>query len=227
MTFWHEERAGFKEDKAVVKLLNDDDSFKKSVIIPTDYYPLSGEYEVFTYKNTKVVNDEKVLAVFDGVKYRIGCCYGNTQEVVSRLRELGYDAKPYVGWLFTGVTEFPIHHCWCVLDGDKILDLADDFTVMLSGVNGEHFKDKRGDELRELAAAFQMAASKVPNRVRCQPVGQATPFLLYVGCECEPENGRLIYRNLLQRYPHHECERNCDASGMNATQRVMRDMGLM
>lgn len=225
--FWHESRARFKEDKAVVKLLNKDGSFKKSVVTPTDYYPLNGKYEVFTYENTVQTDNEDVLKIFDSVKYRIGHCYTNTKEMVSRLRESGFNAKSYVGWLFSGVTQFPIHHCWCVLDGNTILDLADDFSVMLSGANGEHFKDKSFDERRKLTVDFQLAASKVPNSIRCQPVGQATPFLLYIGCECSPDEGRIIYNNLIYKYPGHECERKCDSSGLNATQRMMREVGLM
>lgn len=225
--WWHENQARFKGDKAVVKLVNEDRSFKKSVIIPTDYYPLNGKYEVFTYANTKQTVDEEVLKVFDKVKYRIGHCYTNTEEMVQRLQKLGYDVKPYVGWAFTTACDFPIHHCWAVLNGETILDLADDFTMMYSGANGENFKeDQSEEERRELIVSFQMAASKVPNSARCYPVGIATPFMLYIGCKCDPEEGRKIYNSLIRKYPDHECQRNCDASGLNKTQKLMREVGL-
>lgn len=226
-TWWHEERTRFKADKAVVKLANEDGSFKKSIIIPTDYYPLNGKYEVFTYANTKQTVDEGVLEVFDKVKYHIGHCYTNTAELVSRLRKRGYDVKPYVGWVFVTACDFPIHHCWAVLNGETILDLSDDFTMMYSGSNGENFKEGLSiEERRELIVSFQLAASKVPNSARCYPVGLATPFMLYIGSECDPEEGRTFYNNLIRKYPGHECERNCDASGLNATQKAMRDAGL-
>lgn len=224
---WFEERVRFKEDKAVIKLANVDGSFKKSVILPTDYYPLNGKYEVFTCGNTKQTMDEGVLEIFDKVKYRIGHCYSNTSNLISRLKKHGYDVKSYVGWLFTSEQEFPVHHCWAVLDGNILLDLGDDFTMMLTGANGENFKDDLSkEEVRELMVSFQLAASRVPNSVRCYPVGRVTPFLLYVGCECSPEEGSVIYNNLIFKFPDHECQRNCDASGLNALQRAMREAGM-
>lgn len=225
--WWHENHTRFKEDKAVVKLVNEDRSFKKSIIIPTDYYPLNGKYEVFTYANTKQTVDEEVLGAFDKVKYRIGHCYSNTEELVQSLQKLGYNVKSYVGWAFVNACDFPIHHCWAVLNGETVLDLSDDFTMVYSGANGENFtEDLTEEERRELIVSFHLAASKVPNSARCYPVGLATPFMLYIGCECSPEEGRNIYNNLIRKYPGHECERNCDASGLNATQKLMREAGL-
>lgn len=224
---WYEKRTRFKVDKAVVKLVNEDGSFKKSIVVPTDYYPLNGKYEVFTYANTKQTLDDGVLEIFDKVKYRIGGCYTNTTELVARLQKRGYDVKSYVGWAFLTESDFPVHHCWAVLNGETILDLSDDYTMMLTGENGEYFTEGQSkEERRELIVSFQLAASKVPNRVRCYPVGRATPFMLYIGCECSPDEGRKIYNNLIRKYPGHECERNCDASGLNATQKAMREAGL-
>ena len=139
--FWHETHARFRDSRAVIKLLNKDGSFNKSIMIPTVSYPLNGKYEYFTYKNTEPVTDEAVLKIFDETKYRIGFCYTNVEELLGRLKASGYDAKSYVGWLFTGATEYPVHHCWVVLNGNMILDLADDMSVMLSGQNGECFKN--------------------------------------------------------------------------------------
>jgi len=188
---------------------------------------LNGNYEIFTYENTEQVLDKNVLAVYDKVKYNIGSCYSNTNALASALRMRGIEVKTYVGWIFTNNYQFPVHHCWAVVNGNSVLDLSDDFTVMLSGANGEHFEGKSITETRELIADFQLAASRLPNSVRCNPVGTPTPFLLYVGCECEPEQGKVIYRDLIRRFPNHECQRNCDSSGLNATQRVMRKYGLI
>ena len=224
---WHEECARFKEDKAVVKLTNADGSFKGSVIVPTLYYPLNGDYEVFTYKNTEPVTDEAVLEIFDSVEYHIGHCYQNTEKLVTKLRDAGYDAKSYVGWMFIDVTEYPVHHCWCVLNG-SVLDLSDDHTLMLSGENGKIINEAKSiQEKRELIASFAAWAKGLRNRDRCTPVGTPTPFMLYIGCECEPEQGRAIYRNLMKDYPDHECERNCDENGWNAMQKLMKEKGLM
>lgn len=224
---WFEDSARISENKVVVKIRNSDMSFRKSVIIPTISYPLNGKVCTFSSKNTKRVEDKAVLDIFDSVRYKIGFCYQNTQKLVSKLQAAGYDAVSYVGWLFTSVTDFPVHHCWCVLNGESVLDLADDYTVMLSGTNGDNFKDKSIDEVREAFVSFAKEAKKHKNSERCAIVGTPTPFLLYVGSPCDPEEGRRIYQKLIAAMPDHECQRNCDSSGYNATQRRMKEAGLM
>ena len=228
-SMWWERYFRNKGDRAVIKLHDEAGNFTQSVIIPTAYYPLNvnGKHEIFTYKNTKAVTDEEILQLFDEVKYEIGHCYRNTDELCKKLRAHGYPARSYVGWLFASETDLPVHHCWCVL-GNSVLDLADDLTLMLSGENGENFKSTNShEELQELNVSFHEWAFTLSNHLRCQTVGQVTPFLLYVGSECEPDYGRKIYRQLMAKYPNHECERNCDSKGYNATQRILKNRGLM
>lgn len=226
---WHEQNVRFKPDKAVVKLRNPESGeFLKSVIIPTDYYPLNGKYEVFTYANTEIIRDEKVLDIFDSVKYRVGKCYQNTLELVGKLKEAGYSAIPYVGWAFINSYEVPVHHCWCVLNGKHLLDLGDEYTLLYDEENRKNFDGLQSkEEQMEVMVSFREWANLLPNRARCYPVGVATPPLLYIGCPCEPEEGRNIYRSLLARFPNHECEANCDGDGWNALQRKYRERGLM
>ena len=228
MQMWYEETATIKEDKAVVKLYDENNKFSQSIIVPTMYYPLNGKLRVYNYKNTKKIEDINILKAFDKVNYKIGSCYTNTKELVKELKKEGYNIKSYVGWLFTGQTETPIHHCWAVINDNSILDLADDFTVMLSGDNAKNFESLNTKiERAEMIANFQLAARNVKNSIRCSPVGVPTQFLLYVGSECEPEKGKEIYRNLIKQYPDHECQRNLDAEGYNETQRVMKKVGLI
>lgn len=226
--WWHEECATQKTDRVVVKLRAKNGAFLKSVIVPSVMYPLNGACEVFTYRNTKRVDDEAVLACFDSVRYKIGRCYDNAERLAQALKEAGFDAVPYVGWAFVADGETPVHHCWVVLNGEAVLDLGDDYTAMLSDENAKYFEVVQSiEEKRELIASFQLAARKVKNRQRCYPVGTPTPFLYYVGSPCDPEEGRRIYCRLMQSFPGHECERNCDANGMNATQRILAQRGLM
>lgn len=224
---WYEQQAKQYTDRLVVKLLNENGSFRKSIIVPTAYYPLNGKMEIFTVENTKPVEDETVLQIFDSVKYRVGFCYYNSDKLLSLLRENGYDAKMYCGWLFTSATQEPIHHAWVVLDGVSVFDLSDDFTVMLSGKNGEKFNGKDAKTVKELIADFHIAAKNAPNSIRCCTVGTPTPFLLYVGSECGAEQGKAIYNNLIDKYPDHECQRNCNSIGLNATQLIMLQRGAM
>lgn len=223
---WHKKQIRLKNDKVVVKLY-EEDVFKKSVIVPTVYYPLNGNYEVFHYENTEKVADENVLKIFDSMKYRVGHCYQNTDALVTALRDAGYDAVAYVGWLFVCGWDYPVHHCWCVLDGKYVLDLSDDYSVMM-GLNAKAWENvKTKEEQIELIASFTAEAKKHPHSIRCAPVGTPTPFLYYVGCPCDPEEGRKIYQRLIRDYPDHECQRNCDKNGLNQTQKRLKELGLM
>lgn len=235
---WHENNKFVveKNDRVVVKLRTDDDVenkksvFLKSIIIPTAMYPLNGQYEVFTYRNTLPVTDEKVLEIFDSAAYDRGRCYTNIKVLTQMLLENGYDAKSYVGWLFVSGSTLPIHHCWCVLNGHSVLDLADDFTQM------RHFEKENyceetssGNDARMRFIEFAKYIKKhhIPNHERCFPVGTPTDYLFYVGAECDCDDGLLMYRNLMYTYPNHECQRNCDSNGFNATQKLFREAGLM
>lgn len=214
-----------KENKVVVKLYQED-IFKDSCIIPTVYYPLNGKFEVFTVENTKQCLDEKILEIFDRVDFKVGHCYQNTDNLVRELQKEGYNAKSYVGWLFTGAGQYPIHHCWCMLD-NYLLDLSDNFTMMLGGSNGENFKDAQTKEEQALVMAdFLRAAQKAKNSEKCYPVGTPTPFMFYIGNECEPDVGRRIYQQLMKEFPDHKVDRT-DKNGLNQTQKILQKEGLM
>lgn len=216
----------FKEDKVVAKLYNEDGSFKMAINIPSVYWPLNEvKYEIFRYDDCEEITDKAILEAFDATNYKIGRCYTNVEHLVKNLRDRGIEAEPYVGWLFVEENGTPIHHCWVVVNG-SVLDLADDYAVQMANI--EHFnKAETDEELRELIADFQKWARQFPNSKRCMPLGKPTPGLLYVGCPCGPRMGRTIYNRLMRAWPDHVCDRNCDATGMNATQRVIAKHGLM
>jgi len=225
---WYDTAARIHQDRVAVKLYDKNGAFLHSVVTPTEYYPLNGTPQVFNYANTIPVKDGEVLAAFDEEKYRVGFCYDNTTRLVAALTERGYDVKPYVGWMFVSQFQAPVHHCWAVLNGQSLIDFADDITVMLAGENAANFR--QGGSLKEARKSivdFQKAAQEQKNSVRCYPVGQATPLLFYIGSVCDPNDGRRVYNALMRKYPNHECERNCDADGYNETQKMMKQNGLM
>lgn len=216
-----------KENRVVVKMYCRE-SFVKSVVIPTSYYPLNGQYEVFTQENTEVLEDEKVLALIDSVEYQIGHCYQNSRLIADTLVFNGYEAETYVGWLFVD-DAIPIHHCW-VKFKDSIIDLSDDFAVLFSKENAMHFQGvKSKEEYAEVLASFHQFVRErhIPNSVRCCPIGNPHSSLVYIGSVCEPEEGRKIYNQLITQYPDHECHKNVGEDGMNATQRQLFQSGLM
>lgn len=216
-----------KENKVVVKLKNQDGTFKESCIVPTVMYPLNGPLQVFNTNNTCLVEDKTLLEVFNSVKYQVGKCYQNSIDLAAALRALGYEAKTYVGWLFLSETTYPVHHSWVVVE-NHVLDLSDDYSIMLYGDNKKNFDNcKSLEEQRQMLASFRQAAAKQPNSVRCSPVGCPSSFLLYIGCECDPDKGRKIYRDLIKTYPNHPVHKNVGADGLNATQSLFKKEGLM
>jgi len=231
--FWWEEHGNvrLRDDKAVVKLLQEDDTFCDSVHIPTEYWPLNGRYELFHYRNTMPVADPQILDIFDSIPYQIGHCYANAGSLAAALRERGYRAICYAGWLFTSVYEYPVHHCWVVLEteeGKSVLDLSDDQTIMFAGENAKNFQPGLSQEqAREVIAGFIAAAVKEKNHIRCAPVGTPTPYFLYIGCPCNNDAAITTYNKLAVKYPRHKSIRNLDETGKNATQRLLADMGLM
>lgn len=215
-----------KTDRAVAKIRDKNDKFIKSVIIPTELYPLNNnDFRVFHWSNTKEITDVKVLELIDKVKYQIGHCYQNTTEVVDILRKHDYNVKSYVGWLFVGVHTFPVHHCWAVINDNEVIDLADDFSILFSAYNIQNLSNI--EESRKVLLDFEQANKNKKNTERCGNLGKASSMLYYVGSECEPNTGRRIYRELIDKYPSHECQRNCDAKGLNGTQKMFAENGLI
>lgn len=216
----------FKEKKVVAKLYNEDGSFKMAINIPSVYWPLnSDKYETFSYDECSEVEDPVVLEAFDATPYKIGRCYTNSELLAENLRQRGVEAKIYVGWMFVEEDATPIHHCWVVVNG-SVLDLSDDMAIVR--FNADNFAKANGkEECRAAMASFKKWAMQFPNSKRCIPVGKPVQGVLYVGCPCDPNEGRRIYNRLMVAYPNHECERNCDANHMSPTQKVLAEHGLM
>lgn len=222
--YWHDTCVRCRNGKAVTKLYRNG-MFLQSVIIPTVMYPLNGPAEVFTFRNCIKVTDSKVLEIFDQIPYQIGRCYTNAEAMTSALIAEGYSAQTYAGWYFTSGSDTPIHHCWTVLDGQSVLDLADDLSLMCCDGNIQNFRNAKSRAERiALNVDFQRWASRFPNQKRCMYVGEPTPFTLYVGCPCSADEARKIYNALVAKYPNHPCH---PKGGINPTQKAMVEAGLM
>lgn len=226
---WHDAAVRQKPKKVIVKVRDGEGRLIESANIPSVSWPLNDKpVEIFTFRNTWTVSDPKVLEIMDQQEYLVGHCYSNTKNLVAALRENGYDAKPYVGWVFTGAGDLPTHHCWCMLDGKHLLDLSDDNCIIYFEPNQKRLAQAQTrEEARELLAdlIFHMT-TELSHSDRCAPVGMPFPFWLYVGSECTPEEGVRIYRNWVQDHPEYETRYNCDEEGRNAFQRLLRDRGV-
>ncbi len=211
-----------KPNKVIVKLY-DDDKFLDAVHIPSVMWPLNGSYELFHQGNSKPLESETVNRVLDSVNYRTGFCYSNADAVTKGLQAAGLPAKTYVGWLFCNEYEYPLHHCWTVLDG-SVIDLSDCFTLM--AINEATFALATTKEERDVIyIAFSKWLDRQPNHLRTVP-GRPYQSLLYVGCECSPEEGKAIYNQVCDMYPNHPCNsRHTGPDHMTSVQRKMRLAG--
>ena len=221
---WIDNQARYKPGQVVVKLRDDDGRFIKSIFVPSVMYPLNGPYEIFNCENT-VKASEDMLAAVDRVEYKIGHCYSNTKAVVAELRKAGFDAVAYAGWLFVDRDETPIHHCWCVVNGNIVVDLCDDFAMQLTVQ--PNVRELSGEPLKEAFADFVAEAKTWPHSVRCYPIGTPWVTWVYVGSPCEPEEAVSIWRKLKKDFPNHECDRSVGGSSMTATQTYLAQKGLM
>ena len=213
-----------KEDKIVVKKYDKQNQFEKSIILPTQYYPLNGDYEVFSAENTTTVTDKNVLEIINSVPYILGHCYTNTKLLAQELRTAGYDAKVYCGWIFVDFREYPVHHCWLML-GESLIDLSDDMDSRREYCRQTFQKEfeelESVEQARQCIVNFYQSYKKKPNSVRCCPIGVPFEDNLYIGCECDADEGRKIYQRLIKEYPDHEAYRNCNQKGQNITQQMM------
>lgn len=205
--------------------------FVKSCVIPSELYPLNNKknnpVKTFHSGNTVEIADEKVKEIIDKVTYRVGGCYQNSFEMLKLLHEDGIDdVKAYAGWACISNTQLPIHHSWLVLNGNSIIDLADEVDAILEI---ERNKDNlTGEEVIERMLAYRKGVMDKKNTERIPHIGKCSKGMYYIGCECEPYDALKMYQSLIQRYPNHEAQRNVNSvTGRNRTQQAMFEAGLI
>lgn len=221
---WYDNNVRVKPDKVVVKLRDDDGRFLQSVIVPTLKYPLNGAYRVFHQGNTRRAPEEMFPAI-DRVKYRIGQCYSNTISLVEELKKDGFQAEPFVGWLFTEDGTTPFHHCWAVVDEDIVVDLSDDQSVFRSA--GPDLAAMNREEIEETFIDFVRQTKSWPNSYRCYPMGTPFPSWYYVGSPCDPVYGVTIYQRLAKDYPDHEALQRAKPGELSSLQKKIKEKGLL
>lgn len=193
-----------RKDKIMIK------SHEGNVTVPSKLYPLTNKRTIafFCFANTKpltpeVEHFETIKKVFDEQELMTGYCYRNTERVYAGLLEAGIpqeDLKTYVGWLLSGSR--PIHHCWIVYKNEYLLDG--------STLNAELkarqviIKEKINEvqAQREIVTEFMTQSMKMLNS-ETRAFGQAFPMYDYVGTQCTPNEGRIIYTKLINVYPNH------------------------
>lgn len=220
-------------DKRVsVKLYHADESFNKSILMPTEYYPLPNDnFQVFSDSNTTELEDCRIITLLDTIPYRIGRCYSNSDAVMEAFSNNGVqDANVFCGWMFMSPHSLPLHHCWVVLGDNHVIDFANDQHSSHKFIMDTYGKDAveqfSMDDWREAFVEYRRQSVHWKNSDRCK--FGITNGRLYVGCKVSSGMGEALscYQALKRKYPDHETDRNLQANGLNKLQNKLSDAGL-
>lgn len=193
--------------------------FEKPIKIPSQMYPLTGQYRFMYHDNTEPFDETeetgRIRETFDSVKAGIGTCYSNTETLIEALEEKGIKAEPHVGWLIIG-DEPPIHHCFTVID-NHILDFAPHVTQFYKS----EFIGATKEESRELLTDYMVSLKDMPNSKK-GTFGQLDTGTIIVAAPCKPNDGRKVYQKLIKAFPKHPCTRGLN-NGRSKTQQILYD----
>jgi len=187
--------------------------------IPSDIYPLRNKNtaEIFSYANTEQLKDEPNIAqIFDSITLKTGFCYTNTENFKEALLKAGIkdkDVKTYTGWIF--LNGLPVHHCWLVYKDKHVFDAGVSRIDEAFKITMSENPNASMDEARLIYKKIHDAFQEQPNS-KIYTCGHVAPFALYVGSETTPNQGRVIYHELIKKYPDHP---SYQAEGMNANGR--------
>lgn len=234
-----------KQDRVVAKryLYNE---FERSYIVPTAMFPLPSDvFAVFTEENTEVLTDERIIALINDCPYTTGHCYSNTDALVAHLQKNGVDIVPYVGWLFL-FGNLPVHHCFAVIEGKYLIDLADDFIGMYDYIRKTHFPSMTAKNVSDFMEQLDALGNNIVNMrqfmlewvrytkdtnmkhsIRCMPLGKVTNEMLYIGSVCLPADGKRHYNDLMRAYPQHPSYLNINDKGASPFQEMLQKKGLL
>lgn len=204
-------------ERVIVKLYNQD-VFFKSIIIPTEYYPLpSGKIKTFDYRNTDFLTDNKIRDAFDNTEYLVGKCWDNCLRLGEELTKRNINFQYYGGWLFISDL-IPVFHSWIEYDGN-VLDLAN--------MNTEFQTEMKNGRTEEDIVRFHSHVKNVTNSERCN-LGKVYEEFFYVGVPMHPQKAKIYYENLLDKFPDHETGTNISKkTGLNRTQALLKENNLL
>lgn len=185
--------------------------------IPSDIYPLRNKStaKIFSYANTEPLeNEPKIAQIFDSITLQTGFCYTNTEKLKEALMKAGiHDFKTYTGWIF--LNGLPVHHCWLVYKDKYVFDagvsMVDDAFQSAMAENPDATMDEARLIYKQIFESYQDKSNS-----ETYTSGQVAPFALYVGSETTPDQGRVIYNELINKHPDHP---SYQAEGMNANGR--------
>ena len=165
----------------------------KDIVIPSAMWPLNGKTSIILNNdNTVPCEDEGIRSIFDGLQFTVGACYNNAFTLYEALRNAGYKADTYAGWIFVGDT-IPAHHCVVILNENTVLDP----TVI-------DYRKMALDKLdkREAVVDFLKSMKDKP-KSSYTTFGQVLPGMMYFVSKCEARAAHRTRAKLEKAYPNH------------------------
>ena len=165
----------------------------KDIVIPSAMWPLNGKTSIILNNdNTVPCEDEGIRSIFDELQFSVGACYNNAFTLCEALRNAGYKADTYAGWIFVGDT-IPAHHCVVILNENTVLDP----TVI-------DYRKMALDKLdkREAVVDFLKSMQDKP-KSSYTTFGQVLPGMMYFVSKCEARAAHRTRAKLEKAYPNH------------------------
>lgn len=189
----------------------------KDIIIPSAMWPLNGKTSIIlNHDNTVPCEDEGIRSIFDELQFTVGACYHNAFILCEALRNAGYKADTYAGWIFVGDT-IPAHHCVVILNENTVLDP----TVI-------DYRKMALDKLdkREAVVDFLKSMKDKP-KSSYTTFGQVLPGMMYFVSKCEARAAHRTRAKLEKAYPNHPAfGRLIKGKNQTPTQKMIADAGL-
>ncbi len=189
----------------------------KDIVIPSAMWPLNGKTSIILNNdNTVPCEDEGIRSIFDELQFSVGACYNNAFTLCEALRNAGYKADTYAGWIFVGDT-IPAHHCVVILNENTVLDptVIDYRKIALDKL------DKR-----EAVVDFLKSMKDKP-KSSYTTFGQVLPGMMYFVSKCEARAAHRTRAKLEKAYPNHPAfGRLMKGKNQTPTQKMIADAGL-
>ena len=165
----------------------------KDIVIPSAMWPLNGKTSIIlNHDNTVPCEDEGIRSIIDEMQFTVGAWYHHAFILCEALRNAGYKADTYAGWIFVGDT-IPAHHCVVILNENTVLDP----TVI-------DYRKMALDKLdkREAVVDFLKSMKDKP-KSSYTTFGQVLPGMMYFVSKCEARAAHRTRAKLEKAYPNH------------------------
>lgn len=178
--------------------------------------------KVFTYNNTKKIQDSRAYKAIDSLQFNPGFCYTNADMLCKKLKENGVcNPEFYAGWYIVG--DKSTHHAWVVIDGNLIdVNIRQSMYDILKTVDYKNPQWRQGAAMRIKAAEKRI---KLSQDCIC---GKVFKGMCYAGTRDKPELAKTRFNILMKRFPKHPsyAHKGANPTGLSEFQKEWYKDGL-